>query len=149
MHTAAPRRHAEYLGVLLLFTALSTSTFVNAACNISMCFDDSGFAVPLYSTNTTNYSAIQPYYDCMVRAGSVRAFQCRCSLKLRDCCLDPLGGNCTDVQMRVPCQQMLVLQGLGCNPVLCQVNGASSVAVASLVKIVVAIGLMIVVVYSL
>ncbi len=105
---------------------VACAALVSGTCDVFRCFNmTEGLTVANGTVHnaTSNYSAIQPYYSCMARAGSVRAFQCRCSLKIRDCAIDEQGGNCTEAEMRPACTQMLLTQGLGCSPVLCSAAG--------------------------
>jgi hypothetical protein len=128
MRSCATQLTANIL-VILCSSLFFASISLAQSCNISRCFNaTSGLAAGVGTIHnaTSNYSAIQAYHSCIARAGSIRAFQCRCSLKLRDCAVDPQGGNCTELETKPACQQMLQKQGLGCNLLLCTYSAAGT-----------------------
>lgn len=83
---------------------------------------------------------MEPYYVCMDNASGTLAFQCRCTLRIRDCLRRPDGGNCSDPassQLSLEtCGRFVVVQSLGCSITLCDSSaGKAAVAVALLVTI--------------
>lgn len=129
------KRHSTYMtstmlrcsaGVLALVVLALVIPTASAACNVSKCIEGPGTLAP------RNTSTLEAYYACLDSARGVLAFQCRCSLHIRDCLRSASGGNCTDTRAYEACGQFLVAQNAGCSLTLCESSAAYVVPVVAI-----------------